>query len=148
MNCRATRRPAGAECLTIVRGAGACKPHLRVLQTNNHDVLTLREAFNKIIHATEINYDSVIPDRSNNSDQEGHLSPAICLRVACEALDCGICEMEARRSFKHNSYADVSVTVTSALCQEETLAASRKAQVPVGVLRRVKSAAIECKVLG
>jgi hypothetical protein len=32
------------------------------------------------------------------------------------------------------------------LCQEETLAASRKAQVPLGILRRVKSAAIEWKI--
>jgi hypothetical protein len=47
---------------------------------SNHEVLTLREACNKIIHATEINYDSVIPDRSNNPDQEGvYLLPYLYL---------------------------------------------------------------------
>jgi hypothetical protein len=33
--------------------------------------LTLREAFNKIIHATEINDDLVIPDEHRNPDEEG-----------------------------------------------------------------------------
>jgi hypothetical protein len=47
---------------------------------DHHEVLTLREACNKIIHATEINYDSVIPDRSNNPDREGvYLRPHLYL---------------------------------------------------------------------
>jgi hypothetical protein len=44
------------------------------------EVLTLREACNKIIHAKEINYDSVIPDRLRNPDLEGvYLKPFIYL---------------------------------------------------------------------
>lgn len=35
------------------------------------EVLTIREACNKIIHATDIRFDVVIPDRQNNPDQEG-----------------------------------------------------------------------------
>ena len=33
--------------------------------------LTLREACNKIVHATEINDDRVIPDKHRNPDEEG-----------------------------------------------------------------------------
>ena len=45
-----------------------------------YEVLTLREACNKIIHAKEINYDSVIPDRSHNPDEEGiYLKPILYL---------------------------------------------------------------------
>jgi hypothetical protein len=40
-------------------------------QKKTFEVLTLREACNKIIHATEINEDLVVPDRANNPDYEG-----------------------------------------------------------------------------
>ncbi|MGL3106002.1 hypothetical protein [Bradyrhizobium sp. BR 1432] len=35
------------------------------------EVLTLREACNKIIHATDIRFDVVVPDAANNPDEEG-----------------------------------------------------------------------------
>ncbi|MBB4261467.1 MULTISPECIES: hypothetical protein [unclassified Bradyrhizobium] len=35
------------------------------------EVLTLREACNKIIHATDIRFDVEIPDAANNPDEEG-----------------------------------------------------------------------------
>ncbi len=47
---------------------------------NTFDVLKLREACNKIIHATDIRFDEVIPDASTNPDQEGvYLQPFLYL---------------------------------------------------------------------
>lgn len=44
------------------------------------EVLTLREACNKIIHATDIRFDVVIPDAAINPDEEGaHYLPRLYL---------------------------------------------------------------------
>ena len=47
---------------------------------NVYEVLTLREACNKIIHATEINYDIIVPNRAHNYDYEGaYMRPRLFL---------------------------------------------------------------------
>jgi hypothetical protein len=49
-------------------------------QKKKFKVLSLREACNKIIHATEINEDLVVPDRPHNPDYEGsYLRPYLYL---------------------------------------------------------------------
>jgi hypothetical protein len=49
-------------------------------QRKKFEVLSLREACNKVIHATEINEDLVIPNRALNPDNEGaYLRPRLYL---------------------------------------------------------------------
>jgi len=43
---------------------------------NNADVLRLREACNKIIHATDIRFDVVVPDAATNPDEDLPVSRA------------------------------------------------------------------------
>lgn len=42
-----------------------------VTDPNKVEVLSLREACNKIIHATDIRFDVVVPDAARNPDEEG-----------------------------------------------------------------------------
>jgi hypothetical protein len=49
-------------------------------QKKKKEVLTLRQACNKIIHATEISYDLVVPDKAHNPDYEGaYIRPRLYL---------------------------------------------------------------------
>jgi hypothetical protein len=49
-------------------------------QKNKVDNLTLREACNKIVHADDIRFDIVVPDRAHNPDENGnYLRPHIYL---------------------------------------------------------------------
>lgn len=54
--------------------------------------LTLREACNKIIHATKINLDLVIPNKATNPDQKGtHMRPSCICTVTRTELNGAWC---------------------------------------------------------
>ena len=63
----------------LLKKCGTLYPNYSKRKNMKED-LTLREACNKIIHATRVNRDLVVPDRSSNPDQKGlHRLPYLYL---------------------------------------------------------------------
>jgi hypothetical protein len=66
----------------------------RCIQTGHRkkkkfEVLSLREACNKIIHATALNEDLIVPDRAHNPDYEASIFDRICIYTAPRASELG-----------------------------------------------------------